>query len=130
MLTEQARKLLEGKNFVFVATINRDGSPQVTPTWVDTDGKFVLVNTAVGRVKQKNVKRNPNVALAITDQNDPYDFVQIRGKVVEQIRGKIADDHIDKLAKKYTGKDKYANRRPGEQRILLKIEPRRVSGWR
>ncbi len=130
MLPEQARKLLEGKNFVYVATINRDGSPQVTPTWVDTDGKFVFVNTAVGRVKQKNLKRNPNVALAITDQNNPYDFVQIRGKVVEQITGKGADDHIDKMAKKYTGKDKYANRRQGEQRVILKIEPKRVSGWR
>src|SRR5690348_8548168 len=70
-LTESARKMLEGKNFVYLATVNPDGTPQVTPTWVDTDGMFVLVNTAIGRVKHRNVKKNPNVALAITDQNNP-----------------------------------------------------------
>ena len=114
---------------MYIATINRDGTPQVTPVWVDTDGKFVLVNTALGRVKQRNVKRNPNVALALYDQNNPYDFVQIRGRVVEQISGKVAEDHIDKLAKKYRGVDKYPSRRPGEQRVILKIDPVRVSGW-
>ncbi len=130
MLTEEARRLLEGKNFVYVATLMRDGTPQVTPTWVDTDGKFVLVNTALGRVKQKNVKRNPNVALAIYDQANPYDYVQIRGKVVEQIVGMIADNHIDKMAKKYLGSEKFSGRQPGEQRVILKIEPHRVSAWR
>src|SRR5256886_12847344 len=79
-LTESARKMLEGKNFVYLATVNPDGTPQVTPTWVDTDGKFVLVNTAIGRVKHRNVKMNPNVALAITDQDNPYNLVVIRDR--------------------------------------------------
>ena len=125
-LTDSARKMLEGKNFVYIATVNPDGTPQVTPTWVDTDGKFVLINTAVGRVKVRNVKKNPHVALAITEQNNPYSLVIIRGKVVDQVTGRVAEDHIDKMAKKYRGLDKYPNRVPGEQRVLLKIEPTRV----
>jgi PPOX class probable F420-dependent enzyme len=118
--------MLEGKNFVYLATVNPDGTPQVTPTWVDTDGKFVLVNTAIGRVKHRNVKVNPHVALAITDLDNPYNLVVIRGKVVEQLTGRIAEDHIDKMSKKYRGIDKYPNRKPGEQRVILKIEPTRV----
>jgi PPOX class probable F420-dependent enzyme len=130
LLPESARKLLEGKNFVFLATVNRNGTPQVTPTWVDTDGKFVFVNTAIGRVKQKNTKRNPEVALAIAEQANPYNFIQIRGKVVDQITGPVAEEHIDKMAKKYRGLEKYDSRRPGEKRVILKIEPTRVAGWR
>ena len=118
--------MLEGKNFIFLATVNPDGTPQVTPTWVDTDGKFILINTALGRAKERNVRKNPNVALAITDQNNPYDLVVIKGKVVDKITGRSAEDHIDKMAKKYRGLDKYPNRRPGENRVILKIEPTRV----
>lgn len=125
-LTDSARKMLEGKNFVYLATVNPDGTPQVTPTWVDTDGNFVLINTAIGRVKHRNVKKNPIVALAITEQNNPYNLVVIKGKVVEQVTGKVAEDHIDKMAKKYRGLDKYPNRNPNEPRVLLKIEPTRI----
>ncbi len=125
-LTDSARKLLEGKNFVYIATVNPDGTPQVTPTWVDTDGKFVLVNTAVGRVKQRNVKKNPHVALAITEQSNPYNLVIIRGKVVEQIVGRAAEEHIDKMEKKYRGRDRY-DHVPGQQRVILKIEPATVT---
>lgn len=125
-LTESAKKLLEGKNFVYIATVNPDGTPQVTPTWVDTDGNYVLINTAVGRVKHRNVKKNPHVALAITDQANPYNLIIIRGKVVDQVTGKPAEDHIDKMAKKYQGLDKYPHRRPGEKRVLFKIEPIRI----
>ena len=123
------RRLFEGKNFVFVSTLMDDGTPQITPTWVDLeeqDGGYILINTAVGRVKQKNVAQNPNIALAVVDQNNPYDMVSVRGKVVEQIRGDVADQHIDKLAKKYLGKDKYPGRSPGEMRIILKIKPKHV----
>ncbi len=126
ILTEGARKMLEGKNFVYLATVNPDGTPQVTPTWVDTDGKLVIINTAVGRIKHRNVKKNPQVALAITEQNNPYNVVIIRGKVVEQVTGRVAEDHIDKMAKKYRGLDKYSHRAPGEQRVLLKIKPSHV----
>jgi PPOX class probable F420-dependent enzyme len=127
-LDEQARKLFEGKNFAFVATVNRDGSPQVTPVWVDTDGKYILVNTAMGRLKQTNTKRDPRVAVAIFDQTNPYNMVTIKGKVVDQLKGSTAEQHIDKMAKKYTGQERYPNRKPGEQRVLLKIEPERIGG--
>lgn len=127
-LNDAARKMLEGKNFVYLATVNPDGTPQVTPTWVDTDGHFVLINTAVGRIKHRNMKKNPHVALAITDQTNPYNLILIKGKVVEQVTGRIAEDHIDKMAKKYRGLDKYPNRTPSERRVLVKIEPVSVTG--
>ncbi len=125
-LTDSARKLLEGKNLLYLTTVNHDGSPQITPVWVDTDGQNVLVNTAVGRVKQKNVTRDPRVALALNTPTDFYDVALIRGRVVEQITGDAADKHIDKLAKKYLGKDTYPWRNPKEKRVLLKIQPDRV----
>jgi len=121
-------KLFEGKNFVFVSTLMKDGTPHITPTWVDLEenGKHILVNTAIGRVKQKNVSRNPNIALAIFDQNNPYDMVSVRGKVVEQVTGNDAEKHIDKLARKYLGKDKYPVRTQGEKRVILKIKPENI----
>jgi PPOX class probable F420-dependent enzyme len=123
------RKLFEDKNFVFLSSLMKDGSPHVTPTWVDIEnGKNgnILINTAKGRIKQKNISRDPRVALAIVDQNNPYNMVTIRGKVIEQISGDTAEEHIDKLAKKYIGKDKYPGRSPGEKRILLKIKPEKI----
>ena len=101
------RRLFEGKNLVYIASLMKDGSPQVTPTWVDIENGTILVNTAVGRTKQKNISRDQRVALALVDQNNQYDMVTARGKVVEQIKGKEAEDHADKLAKKYLGLDKY-----------------------
>jgi PPOX class probable F420-dependent enzyme len=120
------RKLFEGKNFVYIASLTRDGSPHVNPTWVDIENSMVLVNTVIGRTKHRNICRDGRVALAISDQSNPYDMVTIRGKVVEQITGPIAEEHIDKLAKKYLGKDEYSRRVPGERRVLLKIKPEKV----
>jgi PPOX class probable F420-dependent enzyme len=119
--------LLHDKNFVFVATIMEDGSPQITPTWVDVeqDGT-VLVNTAMGRVKQKNVTRDPRIAVSVIDKNNPYHMASIRGKVVEQTR-QGADEHIDKMAKKYLGMDRYPGRSPGEERVILRIKPEKVA---
>jgi PPOX class probable F420-dependent enzyme len=94
--------LIEAKNFAHLATLRRDGSPHVAPVWVDHDGDIILVNTAVGRVKQKNIMKDPRVGLSITDQNNPYERVEIRGRVVSQTR-EGAEEHIDKLANKYTG---------------------------
>ena len=122
-LSERAKKLLNGKNFAFVATINKDGSPQLTPTWVDTDGTNVLVNTALGRQKSKNVTRDPRVTVGVFDSSNPYDYVSISGKVAKKVTGKAADDHIDKLSKKYTGASKYAGRAPDEKRVVLVIRP-------
>lgn len=120
------KKLMEEKNFAFIATLNPDGSPQVTPVWIDTDGKYVYINTAIGRLKQKNTRRDPRVAIAITDQSNPYSYAAIRGLVVEQISGQAAEDHIDKLAKKYMGVKKYPYRQKDQPRIILKIKPERV----
>src|SRR5918992_3813983 len=122
-------KLFEGKNFAFLATLMKDGSPQVTATWVDIDKNnfTILVNTAEGRVKHRNISRDPRVAVSIIDSSNPYHMVSVRGKVIEQIKGKDADDHIDKMAKKYMGKDKYPGRAPGEERLLLRIKPQHVA---
>ena len=120
------RKLFKSKNFVFLSSLMKDGSPQVTPMWVDIENGYILVNTAIGRIKQKNISRDPRVALAIADQNNPYDMVTIRGKVTEQITGDLAEQHIEKLAKKYIDKDKFPGRSPREERIILKIKPERI----
>jgi PPOX class probable F420-dependent enzyme len=120
------KRLFEGKNLAFVATSMKDGSPQITPTWVDIEGGFILVNTAVGRLKQKNLERDPRVAVSVADASNPYDMVTVRGEVVEQVTGEAAECHIDKLAKKYINQDKYPGRAPDEKRVLLKIRPTKV----
>ena len=105
-----------------LATIMPDGSPQVTPVWFDWHDGKVRVNTARGRVKDKNMSRNPHVALAIVDPENPYRHIAIRGKVVASTENG-ADAHIDSLAKKYLGKDTYPFRRPEEVRVTYEIEP-------
>jgi PPOX class probable F420-dependent enzyme len=103
----------------------KDGSPQVTPVWVDYDGTHVLINTAKGRVKAKNLAREPRVALSIADPDNAYRYLGIQGRVVEMTeRG--GDAHIDKMAKKYLGKDSYPYRTPGEVRLIVKISPDKV----
>jgi PPOX class probable F420-dependent enzyme len=111
--------------FAHLATVNVDGSPQVTPVWIDYDGTNVIVNTARGRVKAKNVAREPRVALSITDPENPYRYLGIRGRVVE-ITENGGDAHIDKMAKKYLGKDSYPFRTPGEVRLVVKIAADKV----
>jgi PPOX class probable F420-dependent enzyme len=122
-------KLFEGKNFAFLATLMKDGSPQVSPIWVDIDksNNTILINTAKGRIKHRNVSRDPRVAVSVADFSNPYHMVTVRGKVIEQINGKEADEHIDKLAKKYRGEEKYLGRAPGEERVVLKIKPEHVA---
>jgi len=123
---EKYADLLQKKAFANLGTLNPDGSPQVTPVWVDYDGKHVRINSALGRVKDKNIRRDPRVSLAIQDPENPYRYLEIRGKVVE-ITQKGADDHINSLAKKYLGKDVYPFGQPGEIRVLYKIEPQKFS---
>ena len=118
-------QLLTGKNFAFVSTLMKDGSPQITPTWIDFEGDTILINTAEGRTKQKNVSTDQRVAILIVDQNNPYNMVTIRGKVTEQT-SKGADEHIDKLAKRYLGVDKYPFRSPTEKRVIIKVTPENV----
>lgn len=99
------RKFFEGKNFAFLSSLMKDGSPHVTPTWVDIEDDNILINTALGRIKQTNISR---------------------GKVTEQITGDVAEKHIDKLARKYINLDKYPKRSKNEQRVILKIKPEKI----
>lgn len=121
----QAEKLFKDKNLVFIATIMKDGSPQLSPVWANYDNGHILVNTAEGRVKHKNVLRDPRVAISVVSQNNPLDMTTIRGKVIE-----IVPDydyvHINKLTKKYMGVENYPFRQVGEKRIVLKIKPEKV----
>jgi PPOX class probable F420-dependent enzyme len=125
-LNENSLKILRGKNFAFLATLNRNGSIQLTPVWVDTDGENVLVNTAIGRVKERNIARDARVAISIPEWSNPYNFVSVQGTVEKKVTGQEAEDHIDKMAKKYTGADKYKNRKPGERRVMLVIRPQKI----
>lgn len=124
-LSPDVVKLLEDKNLAFVATIMSNGYPQITPTWIDLVDNTILINTAEGRVKQKNLLRDPRIAISIVDRNNQYNMVTIRGKVIEQTT-QGADEHIDRMAKKYLGVDKYPFRIPSEKRILLKITPEKI----
>lgn len=120
-LSPQELELLSEPQIATVATVMADGSPQLTPVWIDTDGEAILFNTAKGRVKHRNLLRNPKVAVTVVDKNDFYRLVNVRGtaEIVEQ----GADDHIDKLAKKYLGADSYPWRKEGEQRVIVRIIP-------
>jgi len=124
-ITTEVEQLLLGKNFASFATLMRDGSPHVAPTWVDYDGDMVLINTAAGRIKEKNVKLDKRVALSVYHSSNPYNMVTIRGRVKEIVEHN-ADAHINRLAKRYLGLDSYPFRNPGEKRIILKIIPERV----
>ena len=124
-LPEEVKKLIEAKTYANFATLLKDGSPHVVQTWVDHEGDLVLINTNEGSQKHKNVLRDPRVALDVVDPSNPYYMAVIRGRVKE-VTLKGAEEHIDKLAKKYMGVDKYPNRRPGLRRVLIKIEPTRV----
>jgi PPOX class probable F420-dependent enzyme len=121
-IPENFRDLFEKPAFGHLATLNADGSPQVTPVWLDIEGDVILVNSARGRKKDRNLRRDPRVALSIIDPANPYRYLEVRGRVVE-ITEKGADEHIDKQAKKYLGVDRYPGRAPGEVRVLYRIQP-------
>jgi PPOX class probable F420-dependent enzyme len=122
----EARHLFEGKNFAHVATINPDGSPQVSPVWVGIEGDTVTFNTAAGRVKPRNLERDERVAVSIIDQENPYENILIQGRVSE-ITEDGADEEIDALAKRYMDVDEYPYRQPGEVRLIVRIAPERVT---
>jgi PPOX class probable F420-dependent enzyme len=125
-IPESFQDILHKKTFVHLATRMPDGSPQVTPVWIDSEGDLILVNSAEGRVKDKNMRADPRVALSATDPDNPYRALMIRGRVVK-ITEEGAEDHIDKMAKKYLGVDRYPFRRQGEKRLLYYIEPVKVA---
>jgi PPOX class probable F420-dependent enzyme len=120
-LTQKAKDLIDGKNFANVATLMPDGSPQISTTWVDRDGDKVIINTTEGRVKTRNIKRDPRIAISIFKSDDPYDAVFIRGKVLE-VKKDGAEEHIDKLAHKYIG----MNYREHGDRVMFIVDPEHI----
>jgi len=126
-ISDAWKAVLKKPVLVHLSTLMPDGSPQTSPVWVDLEGELIVINSAEGRVKDKNIRRDPRVAVSVVDPENPYNHLTVRGRVSE-ITKEGADDHIDKMAKKYLGKDVYPFRRPGEVRVIYRIEPQVVSG--
>jgi len=124
---EEISKLFAGRNLVFVSTISSDGSPHVTPVWADMEDEYILINSFDGSAKVKNGRRDPRVALAITDAFNTYNMVSMKGRVVD-ITPDGADEHLHKLAKKYLGIGKYYYRKPKQRRVIMKIKPEKMMG--
>ena len=128
MIDGRAEELLKGKNFCHVATLRADGTVHGVPVWVDVqDGRPVL-NTAEGRAWPRNLERDPRVTLTVQNMENPYEYVEIRGTVAERTH-EGADEHIDAMEKKYMDKDSYPLRQPGEQRLIIRVEPEHVHVW-
>jgi len=125
-LNGQQKKYLADKNFGHIATLNKDGSPQVSPVWVEYDGTHVIVNSELSRRKVRNLKRDPRVSISILNGENPYEYIEIRGKVVE-ITAEGGFAGIDRLAKKYMGVDKYPLNKPEDVRVVIKIAPEHVA---
>ena len=125
LIPESDLDLFRKKSFAHLATLMPDGRPQVTPVWVDYDGQYVLINTAQGRQKDRNLQRDRRVALSIQDPDNPYRYLEVRGSIAERsLSG--ADEHIDALARRYTGQS-YSHRAPGEVRVIFKIKPEHIT---
>ena len=124
-LSEKQAELFRGKNWGTVVTLREDGSPHATPVWVDTDGENVLFNTAIGRAKERHLRRDPRVAVTVLPAEDQQSgYVSVTGTAELSEEG--ANDHIDKLAKKYIDQDKYPYLQPGERRVVVTIKPDKV----
>lgn len=126
-LTEAQQELLKKPNYGVLGTIRPDGTPQMTTVWVDAEDGQVLVNTAEGRWKERYLRRNPRATLYVRDEDDPYKWLSVTGRA--ELASEGAADHIDKLAKKYLGQDRYPWHREGEQRVIIRIEPERVNSY-
>lgn len=125
-IPDDYRDLFAKKAFAHLATLMPNGQPQVTPVWCELDGRHVVVNSAKGRQKDRNMRRDPRVTVTISDPENPYRYLEVRGRVAE-ITEEGADEHIDRLAKKYLGQDKYPHRQPDEVRVLYRVEPEKFS---
>jgi PPOX class probable F420-dependent enzyme len=123
MIDPTTKELAQGKNFAALTTLFKDGQPQTTMMWIDADDEHLLINTEVHRQKYKNVQGDPRVAVAVFDSANPYHYAEVRGRVVGEVRGPVARDHIDHLSEKYTG-GPYSSRIRSE-RVILKIAPER-----
>ncbi len=124
-MDEKSVKLFSEKNLVFIATLMKDGSPQVSPVWANYADGFILVNTAEGRIKHKNILRDPRVAVSAVSKDNPLDMTTIRGTVQELIPD-YDYKHADELTLQYMGRERYPFRRDGEKRVILKIRPDKV----
>ena len=124
-MDKKAIKLFQDKNLIFIATLMKDGSPQLSPVWANYEDGYILVNTAEGRIKHKNVLRDPRVAVSVVSKNNPLDMTTIRGNVVEMIPD-YEYKHADRLTLQYMGRDHYPFKREDEKRIIFKIKPERV----
>lgn len=125
MIDQKAVKLFSEKNLVFVATIMKDGSPQLSPVWANYEDGCILINTAEGRIKHKNILRDPRVAVSVVSKDNPLDMTTIRG-TVEKIIPDYDYKHADRLTQQYMGREHYPFKRDGEKRIILKIKPNKV----
>lgn len=123
-LTEEAIRLASGPNFAVLSTLLPDGTPQSHVMWVDTDGENLLLNTEAHRRKARNLERDPRATVTLIDRDDPYRFVEVRGRMIEVVEGPAARDHIDRLSRKYLGKDYSTPIR--SHRIMLVVQPERV----
>jgi PPOX class probable F420-dependent enzyme len=124
----RSEELLRGKNFCHVATLRPDGSVHGVPVWVDVEDGRVVLNTAKGRAWPRNLERDPRVTLTVQNMENPYEYLAIRGRA-EAPTTDGADANIDALAKKYMGVEEYPMRQPGEQRIIIRVEPEHVKVW-
>jgi PPOX class probable F420-dependent enzyme len=126
-LPESARKMLQDKAYGHVVTSAPNGRPQATMVWVDAEGDEVLFNTAEGREKARNLRRDPRVVISIQDRNNPQAYLLVHGTASVAETG--ADAHIDKLSKRFLGVDKYPYRQPGEKRLLIRVRVDRLGGF-
>jgi PPOX class probable F420-dependent enzyme len=127
-LSEAQASLFKGKNFAALGTIRADGTPHVSPVWVDYDGEHVIFNTSRGRAKEQQVGRDPRVTLTVWSAESPYEYVEVSGTAEFVDEG--ATDHIDAMAKKYLGQDTYPWLQPGERRVIVKVTPVKVTGMK
>jgi PPOX class probable F420-dependent enzyme len=126
-LPQSVKKILQDKAYGHVVTLGAGAKPQVTMVWVDVDGDEVVFNTAEGRLKPKNLRRDPRITISVQDRNDPQSYMVVHGKASVTEAG--ADEHIDKLAKRFLGAEKYPFRRPGEKRLVVRVKVDRIGGY-
>jgi len=126
-LPEPLRKVLLDKAYGHVITFNADGSPQVTMVWMDAEGNQAMYNTADGRIKVTNLRKDPRIMVSVQDRNNPQSYALIKGKATITADG--ADEHIDRMAQRFLGMDKYPWRAPGEKRLLVKIDIDKITGF-
>ena len=127
-IDERGEELLKGRNFCNVSTLREDGSVLSAPVWVDVEDGHPVLNSAEGRAWPRNLARDPRVTLTIQNMENPYEYLEVRGRVAERTHDG-ADEHIDSLAKKYLGQDEYPYRQPGEQRVIIRVEPEQAKVW-